>query len=305
MRSEISNKSILLSTLAALLVIAGMMKLASVLSTNDIVASAVMITNNSGNHGGTGVILRSNRSKSEILTNSHVCKVVEQGGLVTTKTGSYAVTSYKHSKLHDICLITVNADLGVNTPVAKRAPVLYYEAASISGHPALLPNIVTNGHFSGKRIISVMIGVKQCTESELQDPRLGLPCILMGGLPIIKRYESTLVSATIMPGSSGSGVFNASQQLAGLAFAGSGDLGYAWTVPFEALKNFLNREQYELPDIVPSDEVDLSAGQESGRPRKFNEIEVMANIYSLCSLDTPSLKEICKSISGDMVYRGK
>jgi V8-like Glu-specific endopeptidase len=42
----------------------------------------------------------------------------------------------------------------------------------------------------------------------------------VGGIPDIMQYDSTLVTATIMPGSSGSGVYNENKELAGVVFAG-------------------------------------------------------------------------------------
>src|SRR4051812_8386630 len=47
----------------------------------------VMITNRAKTSGGTGLILKSSISESYILTNAHVCGVVEKGGLVTGDAG--------------------------------------------------------------------------------------------------------------------------------------------------------------------------------------------------------------------------
>jgi len=66
-----------------------------------------------------------------------------------------------------------------------------------------------------------------------------------------------LVTATIMPGSSGSGVFNEDMELSGLAFAGSGDLGYAWTVPYEDMMYFLNKELENLFETKTPDTINI------------------------------------------------
>lgn len=269
---------------------------------NDVVAGSVMITNMAGTSGGTGVILKSSSTRTEIITNSHVCRGVEQGGVVKTKQGSYMVITYKHSKFHDICQIIINGDLNYNTEVAKKAPISYYEKAMISGHPALLPNVVTSGHFSGQKIISVMSGIKPCTDSDKEDPNLGLLCILAGGIPVVKQYESVLVTATIMPGSSGSGVYNENKELVGLAFAGSGDLGYAWTVPFEALRKFLDEERHSLEDLQPSGELYLD--QSSRNQTKISETDAIKNIKKECRGENrEKLGVYCTLAEQDIIWR--
>ena len=57
--------------------------------------------------------------------------------------------------MHDLCLLTVQANLHVRTKVADRSPNSF-EAASISGHPSLFPTIITKGHFGGKLIVNVL-----------------------------------------------------------------------------------------------------------------------------------------------------
>jgi S1-C subfamily serine protease len=301
------KKSNMKNLLAVVLATIAVYSLVSFLGRNDIAASSVMITNPTGNHGGTGVILSSSQNKSLILTNSHVCKLVEKGGLVKTKTAEYAVTSYKHSKAHDICLISVDSDLGVNTKVSRSTPTPYYQEAFVSGHPALMPNVITRGHFSGRRVISIMVGVKVCSEEDMRDEGKAMMCLMLGGVPDLRQFDSTLVTATIMPGSSGSGVYNDKNELTGLVFAGGGDLGYAWTVPYETLRNFLDKERNTIEEIRPSNQVEISAqGPRLKKEDSFNETEAMDKVYETCSKnDKASLKSICDNLSGDIVWRKK
>lgn len=271
---------------------------------NDMVAGSVMVTNTTGNSGGTGVILDSSPTKSRVLTNSHVCKVVEKGGLVTGQAGTFLVSTYKHSQAHDICMITVDGDLRYNTKVAKSPPTAYYENATISGHPGLLPTVKTTGHFSGRKTIEVVTSFKKCTAEDGQDPGKAMFCLLLGGIPEIKRYDSTLVTATIMPGSSGSGVYNSNNELSGLAFAGSGNIGYAFTVPYEYLVNFINTEASTLTDLRPSPYVDLFGNdQDSSKKSKTTETEIMEKARKVCSSpDAFKIKSVCDLVSRDLVY---
>ena len=269
---------------------------------NDPHASSVKVTNTTGNHGGTGIILRSSENNSYVLTNSHVCGVVEKGGIVSGEYGSFLVSGYKKSLMHDLCIIRVSGDLGVATTVASRPPEAYYEKASISGHPGLMPNVISSGHFSGKDLITILVGFRPCTDAEgagAEDPRTALVCGLLGGMPIIKQYQSTLVTATIMPGSSGSGVYNSDNELSGVAFAGSGELGYAWTVPYEYMKNFLDKEQYRIPFTVPPNDVSLFA---DGGGEKRSVESFVIRLKKVCSTASrEKIKELCSMADTDIL----
>lgn len=238
--------------------------------------------------GGTGVILHSDKF-SFVLTNNHVCEVVKNGGFVITDNNTkYLVVSYRQSKLHDLCLITVDGNLGVETNVSSDAPFLY-DAATVSGHPSLLPTIITSGHYSQNIIGQIMVGVKPCSVEDYNGP-YGIYCIFMGGLPIIRSYEMTVVSATIKPGSSGSAVYNSNGEITNLIFAGSGELGYGLAVPYPYLVNFLSKELSSLTPTFPSNELVLKA-------------ELVQSTESKCKLVTnPDLYYICKLMEKNLLY---
>ncbi len=259
--------------------------------------TSVQVVRADAKAGGTGVILSSTPTETTVLTNRHVCKVIEHGGLVISESGTYLITGLKRSKVHDLCLVTVAADLGLSTEVSSRAPDPH-SGAAISGHPGLLPNIVTRGHFSQHKIIEVMTGIRKCTDEEIQGD-LGIFCIMMGGLPEIHRYDSVVVSATIKPGSSGSAVFNDEGQIAGLAFAGSGGNSpeYAYAVPLESIANFVLREQRFLEMEVPDNAVDL--GTVRNERKQIEEVCDQAQ--------TQRAKDFCelvqKAIERDIVWK--
>lgn len=234
-------------------------------STQEMANVTVSITTLDRRSGGTGVVLNSKAAGSTILTNSHVCRLIgAQNGIVITDDGvSHAIISYKESKIHDLCLITVLDNLNRRTAVATKAPEPY-EEASVAGHPALYPTIITKGHFSGKVTIPVMIGLRECTKEDIDgavesnDMNTILMCLIGGGLPIIRTYESQVVSPTIMGGSSGSAVYNKDGEIAGLVFAGNGDIGYGFIVPYDYINIFLNAELPTLQDKVPNTLVDIT-----------------------------------------------
>lgn len=290
-------------TLKAIAVVITALMLASCASApkqnnNDFYANSVKITNVAGNHGGTGIVLRSNSVNSLVLTNSHVCGVVEQGGLVSGRAGQFMVTGYKRSLSADLCLIKVAGNLQARTDISPRPPTLQYEKATVSGHPALMPNVQTHGHFSGRAVIPILVGIKKCTPDDLADEKKVPACVMLGGLPIVKEFESILVTATIMPGSSGSGVYNEKGQLAGVVFAGSGTLGYAWTVPYEAMVNFLVKEAKTLPYQRPSNELDIFGGEGESK----GEGALILNLKKVCSgPDRAKISELCSLADQDFV----
>jgi S1-C subfamily serine protease len=293
---------LLYSKLKTVLAVAAILLLSACATTpknNDMHLNAVRVTNTAANHGGTGIVLRSTDTESYVLTNSHVCGVVEKGGIVSGNTGTFLVSGYKKSNVHDLCLIKVSGDLGYNTKVASRPPRPYYEKASISGHPGLYPNVVSTGHFSGKDIITILTGFRPCTDAEVNNDKTAIFCALLGGIPILKQYQSTLVTATIMPGSSGSGVYNSDNELSGVAFAGSGQLGYAWTVPYEYMKNFLNKEAKTLSYTVPPNELDVFGSQSDDK--KSSE-SYMVRLKKVCSTASrEKIKELCDLADIDML----
>lgn len=264
----------------------------------DITEGSVMITNFSERSGGTGVILDSKGSLTRILTNSHVCKVIEKGGLVITQKSKFMVQTYKHSEVHDICLITVTGNLNHTTKVASSSPEFFKDKALISGHPALLPNVVTSGHVSGQKIIQVMMGFKPCSEDDMKDPMKGLLCLLAGGIPIVRQFESTLVTATIMPGSSGSAVYNEKKELVGLVFAGRGELGYAWTVPFEYIQRFLKEEE-KILDATP---VPTEFSPTEGLTAKTN-LEMFKALREACrGTERSKIINYCNLVEQDLIW---
>ncbi len=202
--------------------------------------TSAMILLKDKSSGGSGVILKSSEKESIILTNKHVCEIIQGGGLVNTMNKNYRIVSFKIYKKHDLCMVKVAADLGITTVVAQKPPDLYSHVF-VSGHPSLLPHVLTRGYFSNFMTVSILVDVKKCTEDDFKKNPLG--CIFMGGIPVVKDFKSQLVTATIMPGSSGSGVFNEAGEISGLVFAGSAQgLSYGFIVPLEFVQDFITNE---------------------------------------------------------------
>lgn len=205
--------------------------------------AAVMVVNSEMTGGGTGSILKSDNSGSLILTNKHVCGVVENGGFIIHEKLRSKVIAYKVYTKHDLCIIKVKNNLGVNLKLANKRPEMA-DISVVSGFPQLKPNTITRGHFSDQLIVNVMVGEEECTEEEFLN---NMYCIFMGFKPLIQAFKSQHTSNLIQPGNSGSAVFNSNGDLAGVVFAGSGDLGFALIVPYDFVVDFVkNQKDYEF-----------------------------------------------------------
>lgn len=266
----------------------------------NITSATVMITNIEQSSGGSGVVIYNDDKESSVLTNRHVCELLKNGGAVSLVNGqSHLVSKYVMSNIHDLCLVGVQADLGHSAKVAKRSPEIY-EKATVSGHPNLLPNVVSTGHFSGNKVIRVLTGWKECTKSDMKDPQLGILCVIFGRLPVLKTYETVLATAMIMPGSSGSAVYNSDFEISGLVFAGNGEMSYAFTVPYTYVHEFLTSEIKRLKTLVPNYTLDArNLIQEAGK-HKAQVQDIIKNCHETKS---DFVKQHCDVVIRDLTFR--
>ena len=212
----------------------------------------VMITDLDQKGGGSGVVVSTSASESLILTNKHVCEgSLSGGGKIRLVSGQdIIVDKFLLDDMHDLCLISVFEDLKSSVKIAKSAPKIYSKSV-VTGHPALMPNVISEGHFGGKEIIAVLTGIKKCKQEDFEKPKRAPYCVFFGAYPIIEFLQAQLVSSTIMPGSSGSAVLNSNGELSGLVFAGRGrGLTYGFIVPYEYVINFLKTAPKKLSTMT-------------------------------------------------------
>lgn len=260
-------------------------------SISDLYKTSVRIYNKAETSGGTGSIFRSYSNASHILTNKHVCRLIEQGGKVDYDGRMYSITHYKKFSRHDLCLVRVEKNFKINTVIAdklaKKSSTTY-----VSGHPNLLPHIATKGHLSGRMDIQIVVGTKKC-----KDDDTSIECAWFGGKPVVKTFDSIVVSNLIKPGNSGSAVFNAEGEVVGVVYAGSGsDFSHGFIVPHIYVIFFLqNAHRYKWIKVgTPVDD-------EEWMDRVFD--------FSLCN-DIPKkdtkydiIKDICGNIKDNMIWR--
>lgn len=263
--------------------------------------ATVMITNVMGNSGGSGTVIQNSSTGSDVLTNRHVCGVIAHGGHISSEQFSFFAVSYKVSKKHDLCIIHVNGDFGASSSISRVIPQTE-DKAIIYGHPQLLPIIITEGYFSSKMVIPVGGNTRECTDEDKQNPQKALFCLLFGRLPIVELYETQVVSALIQPGSSGSGVYDAGGKIAGVVFAGAGNLGFGFIVPLEYVDNFVNVESLTAETQYPQTSLDDFLGS----MESVTETPVIKKMVEFCK--TPEggkqAPSICESLLGKTVIIG-
>ncbi len=179
--------------------------------------------------GGTGVILDSQPTTSSLLTNKHVCEAIRHYGHVIKDSGEvFEILNFRESKVHDLCEIVVVGNLHGGVTLAPYSPASY-DTAIVAGHPHLMPTVIMRGHFTNKTYINV-----------------GSSTNLL---------EVRALNILIGPGSSGSAVYNSDGQLAGMVFAGAGNIGFGYIVPYEYIAYFLNEE---IRTVMPESVTPLS-----------------------------------------------
>src|SRR5690606_16171617 len=135
----------------------------------------------------------------------------------------------------------------VNTFLSAYSPKVG-ENVTVAGHPFLNPFTISEGYMSNNIIVDLIVGVRECTKKELRGSLdVALLCLFLGGIPIVKTFNSAYITAIIAPGNSGSAVYNSNGEIVGLVFAGKGrDLSHGIIVPHVYIRDFLVREVYSL-----------------------------------------------------------
>lgn len=253
--------------------------------------TSVRIYGLSMKRGGTGSIFKSFKSGSHILTNKHVCRIIEQGGYVVRGKKRYLITHYKKFPDHDLCLVRVPTNFDINLVIAD-GQAQQSQASLVSGHPSLLPHILTKGHLSAEMTIKLVTGIKDCDKSDYE--RSPMKCMFFRGIPVVKDFEARVVSNFIQPGSSGSAVFSEAGEIIGVAFAGRGrGISHGFVVPHRFVSYFTS-ESKRFEWVKVGTEVD--SGEYS--LRFFN--KHLCTIID--SVAAPNLSKFCINMNFDRIW---
>lgn len=173
--------------------------------------SIYALTTLEGDSGGTAFLVKAPSGREYLVSNAHVCDgafVVQMGDK------SFPTQALEIASDTDLCILTApkevaEADEGLE--VADHAPILF-EPVYVIGQGMLMGNALTTGHFVSQ-----------------------LPGKL---LSVTRPYY---ITATVLPGNSGSPAFNIDGKVFGVVFASSGSINNrALLVPLEDLKKVLS-----------------------------------------------------------------
>jgi S1-C subfamily serine protease len=178
------------------------------------------------NSGGTGFAIRTHDGKVVIVSNSHVCDNNPEMWLGQDDNPKLFVSKViKKDPEKDLCMMTAPKD-AVPLPLAPVAPKQFEEILVI-GHPHLEPITPAFGH---------ILVLHRAVQIMASGPACG---VFTRGVEFYceKTYSGYLSEAKILPGNSGSPVFNSTGQVIGVAFI-STPVGSLF-INFESLNKFL------------------------------------------------------------------
>lgn len=206
----------------------------------------VMLVRPSNHHsGGTGFNIKTPSGKIFTVTNAHICGIAENGVLhVVRPDGRYSVARVVEvSSKTDLCLVEATKDDGAR--LADK--MIMMEDITVIGHPHLLPLTITFGKALSKYKVTLMIGENVNPEDcvgpgmHLIDMTGSIADLIFGVKNVCTRdFNSIYTNAKILPGNSGSPVFNAAGRVVGVVFAGDADGSAGFFIPLEDLYEFVS-----------------------------------------------------------------
>lgn len=205
----------------------------------------VKLTNDAGNSGATGFVVKGASGKKYIMTNSHVCGLADESGTIYAhyQGERFPVKVFKKYVWNDLCAIESHRPLGKAASIASY--VTNGENTWVIGHPLLEPKSVAVGELSGTAIVPIATGMNVKPEDcagptyHLYDTA-GTIYALMGIQNIcVRTLEAQGSTMAILPGNSGSPAVNEYGNVVAVAFAGYEGGVRSYFVPLADLKDFL------------------------------------------------------------------
>jgi len=198
-------------------------------------SQVVMLTDKSGERGGTGFQLQMPSGEVLTMTNAHVCEL-ESLGQIYARQGRriHPMTILEKSKKADLCLLN---GIPKMTGLEVADSLTVGQEMGVVGHPALMPLAVSRGHLLGYKEVAILINEGVCKEEgemyKTIEDDWGPLCV--------EQFNAGLTTVVVLGGNSGSPVVDFYGNVVGVLFAGHGPSGGNWgiIVPLSALKEFI------------------------------------------------------------------
>jgi len=193
--------------------------------------------------GGTGFAIKAPSGRILTVTNAHVCEVAQNGKAAARwDNGRYTnLDVLEVDAKHDLCLLS-GLPGGIEGLEMAWNDAQINDPVYVIGHPLLYPNTYSEGLVRDRT--DIFIVKKQYVEDEQECSDLDLkykvyPSVFGDVAVCGEEFDSFGMSAKIMPGNSGSPVFNMKGKVVGVVFAGDNRTGDGSYVPLEHLERIL------------------------------------------------------------------
>lgn len=208
----------------------------------DPLLSVAYVTNKEGTSGGTGFHVKAPSGKMYLVTNGHVCKGVEKDGVVYVRLGegdtSVPRNVIQESPSTDLCLVEPLPQARA-VKLSEKDPESGDILAAI-GHPRLFQITKTQGITIGPRKVEFIqsFNPEPGTCDEPKNVRKEITLLFWKIPACLVAVDAIQTTITILPGSSGSPIFDEQFRVKGIAFA-SDESAWAAIVPVTQLNTFL------------------------------------------------------------------
>lgn len=193
-----------------------------------------MITNEEGNSGGTGFEVRAKSGKVYTMTNSHVCGLQDEHGIVWASSATMRkipLHVIEKSVNTDLCILTA---VGDSKGLQLADSVEIGEQIGLVGHPRLMPITLSKGELIGYAQVQVLAEQTTC------EKEVGMYHTVMSdwGPVCLEILKAGLTNVPALGGNSGSPVVNIQGDVVAVLFAGS-DANWGTVVSLSDIKEFL------------------------------------------------------------------
>jgi S1-C subfamily serine protease len=208
-------------------------------------AKTVMITNQEGNSGGTGVHIITPKGNKYILTNAHVCEVKDKDGFVYVQNVfSDRLIPRKVIEMADFTDLCLVEPLPGADYISMGSEPTPGQIVAVVGHPRLYPTTMSRGEIIGNMNVDVLdhiIDAKDPNDTcSLPKNKKGVVNWLFFQIPVcLISIEAVQTNVVILGGNSGSPVVNFYGNLVGIAFASDDDAHWGIFIKFDDIVKFI------------------------------------------------------------------
>lgn len=204
---------------------------------NKVGSQVVMLTEKTGQAGGTGFAIKTPSGDVLTLTNAHVCGLADKNGTIYAKTDSKRSMPLKVVEVYtkaDLCLVSKMPGM---TGISVAGSVDIGEELGLVGHPRLLPLTLSRGQLLGYGKVAVLVATEPCEEEvgmyKTVNTAWGPICVELA--------DSAFTNIPAFGGNSGSPVVNIFGNVVGVLYAGDDEVNWGILVPLEAVQDFLKQ----------------------------------------------------------------